>query len=165
MIDFFDGEYGFLSNFYAHQVFGFRTVEHFYQAAKATNRYDVKKIMLAETPREAKKIGRRIELREDWDAVKISVMQLALEEKFSGNLRTSLIFTLPHKLVEGNTWHDNFWGDCRCGKCSNISGANILGKLLESVREKLYENELVKARMLPLVFPEIVCLENALKHE
>jgi predicted NAD-dependent protein-ADP-ribosyltransferase YbiA (DUF1768 family) len=39
-------------------------------------------------------------------------------------------------IVEGNWWHDNFWGDCQCPKCYKI-GANNLGKILMEVRHGL----------------------------
>ena len=40
------------------------------------------------------------------------------------------------ELIEGNTWHDNYWGVCSCSKC-NGRGKNRLGKLLMKVREEL----------------------------
>ena len=39
------------------------------------------------------------------------------------------------ELIEGNTWSDNFWGDCHCPKCRGIKGENNLGKLLMKIRE------------------------------
>ena len=40
-------------------------------------------------------------------------------------------------LEEGNRWHDNFWGNCRCQECDDVEGRNILGKLLMKVRDEM----------------------------
>ena len=53
-------------------------------------------------------------------------------EKFTNNdalhLKERLLKTGKEELVEGNTWHDNYWGNCTCEKCKNIAGQNKLGK-------------------------------------
>jgi hypothetical protein len=41
-------------------------------------------------------------------------------------------------LIEGNWWHDNFYGSCTCNKCVN-KGENNLGKILMKIREELLE--------------------------
>ena len=46
-----------------------------------------------------------------------------------------LLSTKDRELIEGNFWHDNFWGDCSCKKCQDIEGGNRLGKLLMEIRE------------------------------
>ena len=43
----------------------------------------------------------------------------------------SIVMSRERKLVEGNDWHDRFWGVCRG------QGKNHLGKLLMRVRESL----------------------------
>jgi predicted NAD-dependent protein-ADP-ribosyltransferase YbiA (DUF1768 family) len=60
-----------------------------------------------------------------------------LEAKFADrDLADRLVATHPHKLVEGNTWHDQFWGDCHCGRCPG-EGENMLGVALMELRDKL----------------------------
>jgi len=145
-IQFFEGEFSFLSNFYPSPItlFGitFPTVEHFYQAAKATNEEDTARIAAAETPGQAKRLGRITRLRSDWESIKIDVMRLGLEEKFKDPLlRLKLLDTGNTPLVEGNFWHDNTWGNCQCEKCQTILGRNILGKLLMDLRTRL-QNQL-----------------------
>jgi predicted NAD-dependent protein-ADP-ribosyltransferase YbiA (DUF1768 family) len=52
-------------------------------------------------------------------------------------LLTRLLATDESLLIEGNWWHDNFWGDCRCGKkpeCRAM-GENMLGKTHMKIRE------------------------------
>lgn len=141
MISEFDKEFAFLSNFYPSPItvwgMSFPTVEHFFQAAKTTNVDEMKKIASAATPGQAKRLGRAAILRPDWDNIKIDIMRMGLEEKFKDPvLRAKLLDTGDKILVEGNWWHDNTWGDCKCEKCSRVLGHNILGKLLMEIRTK-----------------------------
>lgn len=143
MINSFSKNHRFLSNFYPspfkYDVYRFPTVEHFFQAYKAKYLRDFLHILAAKTPREAKRIGRTVEMREDWEAVKVGVMCEGVERKFAfhSQLGRALIATGNKTLIEGNTWHDNFWGDCYCRKCRDKQGWNILGTLLMSVRFNL----------------------------
>ena len=138
MIDRFSGEYAFLSNYYPSViVWGddeeeFPTVEHFFQAMKTWSIEEHEAIRTAYCPGDAKKLGRRCTLREDWDEVKNNFMLTGLRKKFEDPvLRQKLIDTGDEFLVEGNTWHDTYWGVCE-GK-----GRNMLGTLLMQVREEL----------------------------
>jgi predicted NAD-dependent protein-ADP-ribosyltransferase YbiA (DUF1768 family) len=49
----------------------------------------------------------------------------------SAGLRERLLATKNMMLIEGNDWHDTYWGVC-LGR-----GQNMLGKILMSVREEL----------------------------
>lgn len=129
----FDGEYRFLSNFYPSPIvilgFDYPTVEHAYQSWKAKNLADWKYVALSETPAVAKRRGREIDCREDWDRIKIEVMEFCLRKKFEDPvLLEMLVSTFPMDLVEGNWWGDTFWGVC------NGKGENHLGKLLMKIR-------------------------------
>jgi len=53
------------------------------------------------------------------------------------DLKTKLINTGTARLIEGNTWHDNIWGDCSCPRCVGITGQNHLGKILMQVRKDI----------------------------
>ena len=142
-IDSFTGKYDFLSNFSKSVIYDtkgieYPTVEHYFQAMKTFNTQKRQEIATAPTPGKAKRLGRHVFLRPDWNDVKIEVMREALEQKFSKpNLREKLLATGDAELIEGNWWHDNFYGDCRCEKCRNIIGENNLGKLLMEIREKI----------------------------
>lgn len=144
IIDNFHGEYYFLSNFYLADFTDITgsvwpSSEHYFQAMKTENNIDREKIRKAGGPDKAKKMGRNIELRPDWSSIKLEVMRSALLYKFRQNpdLKQKLIDTGESMLIEGNTWHDNAWGDCHCDKCKNIRGQNYLGKLLMGLRNKL----------------------------
>ena len=136
----FNGKYEFLSNFYPSMFYfeGYRvsTAEHAFQMCKATNSLDKNKIASSSTPGIAKRHGRQITIRPDWEEVKIEKMREVLQVKFSKDeFKKSLIDTENAYLIEGNYWHDNFWGDCTCEKCADIPGENVLGHLLMELRD------------------------------
>lgn len=137
IINKFAGEYKFLSNFDTTPfVFNNRTyksVEHAYQAYKATNQTDFELVANATTPGRAKRVGRSIECRPDWDDVKVDVMLKLVRAKFISNphLKDKLLDTGECELIEGNTWNDTFWGVC------NGKGHNMLGVILMKIREEL----------------------------
>ena len=142
MINCFDGKFAFLSNFYPSLIFDgniwFPTVEHYFQAAKTTNMEEYIAIAFIETPGKAKRFGKKVTLRPDWEEVKDQVMLDALRKKFEiSTLREMLLVTGDEELVEGNIWHDNTWGNCSCDSCKGIEGQNKLGKLLMQVREEI----------------------------
>ena len=146
MIDFFDGEYAFLSNFYnAFCIFEgkfYPTVEHAFQAAKSLDLAERDWIAAAGTPGLAKRLGRRVNLRPDWEKVKSDVMEECLRSKFADPiLKQKLFATGDEELVEGNYWCDNIWGDCHCLKCRDRIGQNNLGKLLMKLREEIKKEE------------------------
>jgi len=138
MIDKFRGKYGFLSNFYESPIedenITYPTVEHYFQAQKTLNREEKLKIAKATKPAKAKKMGRQVKLRKDWEDIKLQVMEKALRLKFQDStLRKKLIATGDEELVEGNPWGDRYWGVC------NGSGKNKLGKLLMKIRKELQD--------------------------
>lgn len=139
-IDRFVNENEFLSNFYKCEVvydgIKYRSSEHAYQAAKS-NDYEVKlRIASLDTAREAKAMGKRIEVRKNWEDVKLYVMETILREKFRNtDLIKKLLNTGNEELIEGNFWGDTFWG------IFNGNGENHLGKLLMKVRSYLSKNK------------------------
>lgn len=142
MIDCFDGEFAFLSNFYEHPIqyngIVYPTNEHFFQAMKSLKEDERKMIAAAPTPGKAKRLGRAITLRADWETVKYDVMLMGLRLKFCDKeLREKLRKTGDEMLIEGNYWHDNTWGDCSCERCCTIRGRNELGRLLMQVRNEI----------------------------
>jgi ribA/ribD-fused uncharacterized protein len=141
------GKYRFLSNFYKCDVpirymgMSGTTVEHLFQACKTNIVSERKAILEAKTPGEAKRLGGKCTKRKDWEDIKYNVMLDLVTFKFEDNkdIQFDLVKTGTAQLIEGNTWHDNTWGDCVCDKCKDIEGKNWLGKILMSVREKLIE--------------------------
>ena len=114
---------------YGDLKFAYKTNEHFYQAFKTLDLVERQNIVYAATPAEAKKLGGSVNLRKDWDSIKVEVMRYGLGFKFSiPDLRKRLIDTGDAFLVEANWWGDTFWGVCQ-GR-----GRNMLGNLLMEIR-------------------------------
>ena len=140
-IDSFTGGDYFLSNFFPVPVrigdMVYPTSEHAYQALKTNDPNERAWIAATRTPFQAKTRGRDVTLLSYWEDVKLEVMAEVLREKFRDEtLAAQLIATYPKELVEGNDWHDQYWGDCHCGHC-NGPGENMLGELLMTLRDEL----------------------------
>lgn len=133
LIDRFRGEYDFLSNFYLED--DCTTVEHFFQALKTKDTAEQEKILNAPTPGSAKRLGRTVKLRSDWEEIKDDIMYELVRDKFEDpELAEKLLATGEAELIEGNTWGDTYWGVCR-GR-----GLNKLGRILMQVRAELRSN-------------------------
>lgn len=131
----FRGDYRFLSNFWLEPKRRMLSNEHFFQAAKALHVEDRALIMRANTPGEAKRIGRTVAMRPDWEGIKEIVMLDGLRTKFFADetLAEMLLSTGDEPLVEFNSWGDTYWGvDSATG-----NGLNRLGELLMEVRREL----------------------------
>lgn len=135
-IDRFDGGYDFLSNFFMHPVtldgVVYPSNEHAYQAAKTLDAGERELVRLRTTPAQAKRMGRKVTLRPDWERIKIGVMEDLVRQKFnSPGLKERLLATGNDELEEGNTWGDRFWGTV------NGVGQNHLGKILMKIRDEV----------------------------
>lgn len=141
MITAFNGQYRFLSNFYPSEVTldgnTYRTVEHAYQASKTLNPKQREKIANAPTPGKAKYLGRSVQMRNDFNNLKIKIMSDLIAQKFrpGTQLAEKLKATGNTKLVEYNHWGDTFWGIC------HGQGENHLGKILTQTRTELQKNK------------------------
>lgn len=132
----FSGVYRFLSNFYPCEVKYRKRVypsaEHAFQAMKTLDPDMRRRIAALATAQDAKKAGRDLTLRSDWEDIKLEEMASILRVKFADPvLRNHLLETAPAELIEGNWWGDTFWGVC------DGRGENHLGKLLMELRTKL----------------------------
>lgn len=136
----FTGQRAFLSNFYPSRIEldgeQYPTVEHAFQAAKTLDKAERKLIRQAATPAQARRLGRKVHLRSDWEPVKGRVMRSLLQQKFADpELQRMLVGTGDAELVEGNTWGDRIWG---CVKVKGRwVGQNRLGQLLIEIRTSL----------------------------
>lgn len=136
MIDRFDGSFRWLSNFYPCDVpyedMIYPSAEHAFVAAKTEDHTLRLKIQEIETPGWAKKFGRKLELRPNWNDIRIEEMRNIVSAKFEHNpwLMDKLLDTSPHELVEGSYWNDRFWGKDLAGY-----GENNLGKILMKIRD------------------------------
>jgi ribA/ribD-fused uncharacterized protein len=137
LIDSFRGAHRFLSNFWLAEIVyegtRYASVEHAYQAAKCLHRSEREMVRTAATPGQAKRLSRTVTVRFDWDEIRIGIMRDLVRLKFRthADLAAMLVSTGEARLVEGNTWGDTFWGECRG------EGQNWLGRILMEVREEL----------------------------
>lgn len=108
------------------------SVEHFYQAMKTLNYFDRMAIYNASTPKEARRRGREVALRPEWEWIKDRIMREGLLAKFAvPEYREILLSTGDAELIEDAPW-DSYWGNGPDGK-----GQNKLGKMLMELRDEL----------------------------
>jgi len=126
------------SNFYVASFWidniEWKSVEHYFQAAKFEQTEYRSRIQMAETPMDARTLGqtRDLKVRKGWHSIKEGIMLTALRKKFEEeSLKELLISTEPALLVEKSP-HDNYWGAGKSG-----AGKNRLGVLLMQVRDEL----------------------------
>lgn len=150
----FRGDYSFLSNFHSCIIkYGgctYNSVETAFQAQKDPDSVDLFRNMSVPEatevhrlpiidPGAAKRIGRKVPMRKDWNTVKDRIMLELLIVKFTQNsdLQKRLLDTGDAILIEGNNWHDNYWGFCKCPNCVLKDHYNKLGTLLMDLRSAL----------------------------
>lgn len=129
---YFREKYWFLSNMYpcTLRINGlcFTCAEAAFQSFKTTNP-EIRKQFQKITGFEAKKLGRKLKLREDWDVIKLDVMDAVLNVKFKQHPELHrMLKQIPEPIIEDNNWNDTFWGRC------NGVGKNYLGLLLERIK-------------------------------
>lgn len=158
----FRKEYYFLSNFYPCTVYYnhvlYPTTEHAFQVSKTFNTEERTNILRCGSPKKARKLGRKVELRPDWEDVKDNIMFNILFKKFyNPTMIHHLLDTGDKKLVESNTWGDTYWGVCK-GK-----GKNRLGKLLMEVRSILRKKCPIVAIIGSLTMEDYEYMRDALR--
>ena len=151
IIDKFEGRWRFLSNFHPceveHQGIIYPSVEAYYVAMKCNNEQMLNgrhytigdfREMIARLPNAAiaKSIGKKMQVRKDWDEKKLDFMLYGVREKFKDPALVELLLsTEDTSLVESNDWNDKFWG------VSQGKGLNHLGRILMKVRKEIREKE------------------------
>lgn len=130
-------KYFFLSNYYPCEIktdYGiFPSVENAYQSLKDVSKAN---LFLDITPNEAKHLGANreiIHLREDWEDVKLGIMEDLIRQKFQREKMKNRLIKVTEPIAEDNNWGDKFWGVC------NGEGENHLGKILTKIRNELLE--------------------------
>lgn len=139
-IDSFRGKYHFLSNFYVAPVYvygiEYPNAEAAFQAQKCVLPEEAEAFKTM-SPQMAKRYGRMVQLKPNWEQIKDSVMLNVVRAKFKNpELKDLLLNTGTAELIEGNSWGDTYWGVC------NGNGKNRLGEILMTVRTEVH-NELL----------------------
>ena len=138
-ITMFRDEYAFLSNFYpaviSYRGYQYANNEAAFQAQKALSFTEQQKFCLSRltNPADAKRLGRKITLRPDWEAAKMQYMYEICMAKYMQHpdLRLALLSTGDSILIEENQWRDRYWG------MVNGHGKNRLAIILMDIRNKL----------------------------
>lgn len=137
IINKFNDGYEFLSNFFPASVLAddgliYKNSEAAFQAHKTMDMNERARFQEL-TPGDAKRLGRKIELINNWDGIKYMIMFDIVSRKFQQHpdLAEKLLETEDAELIEGNVWNDTYWGVC------NGVGENNLGKILMDIRESL----------------------------
>ena len=143
-IGFYPREFYPFDNFSSFKVewngYLFSSVEEAYQAASfmGSDEELVEKIKKSHSADEAQRISyaNRDKRREDWDDVKISIMEELLRLKIEQNpyVKKKLLQTGDYMIVEDSP-KDDFWG-----WGPNRNGQNNLGKLWMKLRGELKNN-------------------------
>uniref|UniRef100_A0A1I7UQF0 DUF1768 domain-containing protein n=1 Tax=Caenorhabditis tropicalis TaxID=1561998 RepID=A0A1I7UQF0_9PELO len=134
----------------------FSCTEQFYMYNKASLLKDtelMEAVLESESPREMKTMCSKNNLRgwsdSVWNEHKENVMYKGCLAKFqaSRELRYALFLSTGSQLIECNPY-DSIWGigkDLEAAESSSLdSGQNLLGKILDRVREELWENEIYR---------------------
>lgn len=123
-----------------------RSVENYYQAMK-TNDIVARKNMAYITPAQAKKEGRKLLIRKDWENIKVSIMMNGLRAKFSQpEWKDKLMATEdtddPKQavIIEWNNWNDKIWGV----SIRDNLGQNLLGEALMALRYEFHTVDIKK---------------------
>ena len=120
----------------------YTTVENYYAASKTLDIEQRRKIALME-PHVAKTYAQKVQLRPDWEQVKVAIMYEALIEKFAppGKWHRELAATIGQEIIEFNNWSDQTWGvpalrgDNGEAIPTGQRGDNLLGRLLMFIRD------------------------------
>lgn len=133
------------------------TGEHAFQAQKSLELIDRCRIADCPTAFAAKRAGRQLTLRPDWERVKKRAMLDVVAAKFTQNpdLAAQFPSTGDRLLVEGNNWGDEYWGAVGGDGLrlrnpalplftgpdgTQYQGRNYLGQILMAVRLVLRED-------------------------
>lgn len=142
-IEKFAGVYFFLSNFYpctvTYKGITYQNSECAFQAQKVNHedRHQFANL----SARDGKKLGRKVRIRGSWffwTFNREKFMYEVVKAKFDQHpdLKRKLLNTGKDKLIEGNTWGDDFWGKCWNAKQQCLVGENKLGKILMKLRHE-----------------------------
>lgn len=137
-INSFSGEYRFLSNFFIEP--DATHVEGEYQKNKTLDP-TIRKMFDGLSPGKAKRFGKTIELRPDWDQIKDEVMETLAQIHYAD------VIIDRTKWIRGSK-HDEFGSTCLLNNMGNMCCLGFLGKAIGYTDGQLYDvncpNDFVK---------------------
>lgn len=141
----FRGKYGFLSNMFSVTVEWdgrtYQNSEAAFQSAKTMDAEE-RNAFCSLNGVTAKRQGKKVLLRRDWEDVKDGIMEEVVRAKFTQNpvLAKELVETGDAQLMEGNNWHDTYWGV----DSISLEGENHLGIILMKIRSELSQGDFLE---------------------
>jgi ribA/ribD-fused uncharacterized protein len=139
------------------------TLEALYQACRFPHMPEVQAIIIRQrSPMTAKMKSKpyRSQSRKDWDFVRVAIMKWCLKVKLVqhwsafGNL---LLSTSDRPIVEQSRT-DRFWGAVAEPNGDVLDGANVLGRLLMGIRDRLKKDPSEFGVVPPLPIPDFLLL-------
>lgn len=140
-IEEFRGSYEYMSNFYPCSIefkgLMYKNAEAAYQAQKCKNEED--KLRFTEySGMQAHVEGRKVDIVDNWNDIKVSIMQDVIRAKFTQDdwCKKRLMALQPGTLIiNGNNKGDMFWGM----DAKTKEGPNLLGMCIMKVRDVFVE--------------------------
>lgn len=131
----FRNEFYFLSNMFNCTVMyndcTYRCAESAFQSQKCVDEEE-KELFAHMDGFLAKRYGKKVSLRKDWNKVRVPIMEEVVRAKFEQHPELARkLAKIEGVIQEDNSWEDTFWGVCE-GK-----GENNLGKILMKIRDEL----------------------------
>ena len=147
----FRDKFWFLSNMYPTPVklnldgkdYTFNNAEAAFQAQKDISRANE---FVGLDGVSAKRLGRQVSMRPDWNTYRDTAMQNALNAKFSNADLMMMLKNVEGLIQEDNTWNDTYWG------VSNGVGQNKLGQMLMNIRDSNNSNPLEDVKRFSISF-------------
>jgi ribA/ribD-fused uncharacterized protein len=136
-----------------------RSTEALYQVCRFPNFPEIQEeIILQKSPMFAKFVSKsyKNQSRKDWDDIQVEIMYWALRLKLAQNLLTfgNLLKSTTDKNIVEHSRNNEFWGTISDkGDDSILIGANVLGQLLELLRDDFQPT--IHGRVIVIPPPDI----------
>lgn len=119
----------------------FLTSESLYQCCRFNNDADIQIIIINEKSPISSKMKSKIyhsRTREDWDSVRVDIMDWCIRMKLNSNWKkfSELLLCTGDKQIVEESHKDRFWG-CVKSKEQMLEGTNVLGQLLTNLRSEI----------------------------
>lgn len=115
-------------------AYTWNSAEQFYQASKFTDELIILKIKNCSNPFLCAAIGqtRKFKIRDDWDEIKVSIMERAIRARFDQHPDLAEILKRSKGTLYDISAADSFWGVGHDGQ-----GSNVTGQILMKIRDEL----------------------------
>lgn len=115
--------------------FTWHSAEQFYQASKFTDQEIIMKIKGCSNPFRCAAMGqtRKFKIRDDWENIKVAVMERAIRARFDQHPELAAILKRSKGTLYDHSAADSFWGV----GFDDDQPCNVTGKILMKIRDEL----------------------------